>query len=143
MLVVLVVLFQSVYSSTCKQFQPRKDNLNIALIGHSVMDINETNHHECAKTCMSLKICKSIDYDRTKKACKLNDIDRSSVDQLEFKTKKASIFSDISEWPSVSLSLFFRRRVFQQCSKTNKRIEIQNHTIYWHVKKMLLLFWYQ
>jgi hypothetical protein len=39
--------------------------------------------------------------------------------------------------------LFFRRSVFQQCSKTNKRIEIQNHTIYWHDKKMLLLFWYK
>jgi hypothetical protein len=70
------------------------------------MDINETNHHECAKTCMSFKICKSIDYDRKEKTCKLNDVHRSAVDPLEFKTKKGSIFSDISEWPSVSISLF-------------------------------------
>ncbi|XP_060574329.1 uncharacterized protein LOC132732010 [Ruditapes philippinarum] len=98
--IIYAVFLQTVFSSTCKTFQITKDNLNIALVGHSVLEINDTDHQECARTCMSLKICKSIDYDRTKKACKLNDADRESVDTSEFETKKGSIFSDISEWPS-------------------------------------------
>jgi hypothetical protein len=104
--IIYAVFLQTVFSSTCKTFQITKDNLNIALVGHSVLEINDTDHQECARTCMSLKICKSIDYDRTKKACKLNDADRESVDTSEFETKKGSIFSDISEWPSVSIFMF-------------------------------------
>ncbi|XP_060583652.1 uncharacterized protein LOC132739859 [Ruditapes philippinarum] len=81
------VLLGTVYSSTCKPFQINKDNLNKALIGHSVREINDTNHQECARTCMSMSVCKSIDYDRPENICKLNGANRSSVDPLEFETK--------------------------------------------------------
>jgi hypothetical protein len=100
--IIKFVLLGTVYSSTCKPFQINKDNLNKALIGHSVRGINDINHQECARTCMSMSVCKSIDYDRPENICKLNDADRSSVDQSEFENKVGSIFSDISEWPSVS-----------------------------------------
>jgi hypothetical protein len=96
------ILLRTVYSSTCEPFQISKDNLNKALIGHSVREINDINHQQCARACMSMSVCKSIDYDRPENTCKLNDADRSSVDPLEFEIKVGSIFSDISEWPSVS-----------------------------------------
>ncbi|XP_060582688.1 A disintegrin and metalloproteinase with thrombospondin motifs 20-like isoform X2 [Ruditapes philippinarum] len=94
------MLLGTVYSSTCKPFQITKNNLNKALIGHSVREIKDINHQDCARTCMSLSVCKSIDFDRQEDICKLNDADRSSVDPSEIETKKGSIFSDISEWPS-------------------------------------------
>ena len=102
-----VLLFGSVYSNTCESFNLNKDNLDQTLTGHSVLEINDMSHHECARTCLSFAICKSIDYNRIDQRCKLNDVDRSSTDPLEFSTKKGSIFSDISEWPSVSKKKYF------------------------------------
>jgi hypothetical protein len=100
--IIFVVCFASVFSSTCKPYEISKDNLNVALIGHSVLDMAGVSHHECARTCMSVTVCKSIDYNKWQKTCKLNDVDMSSVDPLEFETKEGSIFSDINEWPVVS-----------------------------------------
>jgi hypothetical protein len=110
--IILVVSFEPVYSSTCTPFEISKDNLNVALIGHSVLDMAGVNHHECARTCMSVTVCKSIDYNTWQKTCKLNDIDRSSVDSLEFETKEGSIFSDINEWPIVSTKKILHIIVF-------------------------------
>ena len=90
----------------CEQFQISKDNLDKTLVGHSVANISDINHHDCVRRCMSLTICKSINYDRIQRLCQLNDVDKSSVDLSEFKNKKGSIFSDISEWPGVSKELY-------------------------------------
>ncbi|XP_060586278.1 fibrinogen alpha chain-like [Ruditapes philippinarum] len=86
-----------------ESFKLNKEHLNKALIGHSVLKINGSSHHECARNCMFLAICKSIDYDRKESTCKLNDVKSSSVDPFEFETKIGSIFSDISEWPSTMM----------------------------------------
>ncbi|XP_060582582.1 microfibril-associated glycoprotein 4-like [Ruditapes philippinarum] len=93
-------LFGNVYSSKCNAFEISKNNLNKALVGHSVLEVNDINHNDCARTCMSMSVCKSIDFDRNEHVCKLNDVDQSSVVVSEFETKGGSIFSDISEWPS-------------------------------------------
>jgi hypothetical protein len=108
-IIINAVLFGTVYSNKCSSFEASKDNLNKALIGHSVLVVNDKNHHDCARTCMSMSVCKSFDFDRNEHVCKLNDVDKSSVNPSEFETKRGSIFSDISEWPSVSklyLNLF-------------------------------------
>jgi hypothetical protein len=102
MIIINAVLFRSINSNKCSSFEISKDNINKALIGHSVLEVNDKNHHDCARTCMALSVCKSLDFDRNEHVCKLNDVDQSSVDQSEFKTKIGSIFSDISEWFSVS-----------------------------------------
>ncbi|XP_060584162.1 plasminogen-like isoform X2 [Ruditapes philippinarum] len=99
-IIINTVLFGTVYSNKCSSFEISKDNLNKALIGHSVLEVNDKNHHDCARTCMSMSVCKSFDFDRNEHVCKLNDVDQSSVDPSEFKTKGGAIFSDISEWPS-------------------------------------------
>ncbi|XP_060557037.1 fibrinogen gamma chain-like [Ruditapes philippinarum] len=99
-IIINAVLFGTVYSNKCNSFEISKDNLNKALIGHSVLEVNDKNHHDCARTCMSMSVCKSFDFDRNEHVCKLNDVDQSSVDPSEFETKRGSIFSDISEWPS-------------------------------------------
>ncbi|XP_060568415.1 fibrinogen gamma chain-like [Ruditapes philippinarum] len=99
-IIINAVLFGIVYSNKCSSFEISKDNLNKALIGHSVLEVNDKNHHDCARTCMSMSVCKSFDFDRNEHVCKLNDVDQSSVDPSEFETKRGSIFSDISEWPS-------------------------------------------
>jgi hypothetical protein len=101
-MIINAVLFGTVYSNKCSSFEISKDNINKALNGHSVLEVNDKNHHDCARTCMAWSVCKSIDFDRNEHVCKLNDVDQSSVDPSDFKTKKGSIFSDISEWPSVS-----------------------------------------
>jgi hypothetical protein len=95
-------LFRTVYSSTCESL--KLANLDKALVGHSVLDINDTKLIECARTCMSMSVCKSIDFNRKENTCQLNDVDRSSVHPFEFETKRVSTFSDITEWPSVSIS---------------------------------------
>jgi hypothetical protein len=56
------VLHGRVFSSTCQTFQLNKDYFDVALIGHSILEVNDTNHHECARTCMSVTLCKSIDF---------------------------------------------------------------------------------
>ncbi|XP_060585523.1 uncharacterized protein LOC132741385 [Ruditapes philippinarum] len=99
-IIINAVLFGTVYSNTCSSFKISKENINTALIGHSILAVNDTNHYNCAQTCMAMSVCKSIDFDRNEHVCKLNDVDQSSVDQSEFETKQGSIFSDISEWPS-------------------------------------------
>ena len=97
------VLFGIVYSNTCNTFQISQEN-NKVLVGHSMLEINKTtSHRECAQTCMSFSICKSIDYDRKGKKCMLNDVDKSSDDHLEFAVKNGSVFSNINEWPNVSI----------------------------------------
>ena len=97
------VLFGTVYSNTCKTFKISQEN-NKVLVGHSIMEINNTtSNRECAQTCMSFSICKSIDYDRKGKTCTLNDVDKSSADPSEFAVKDGSVFSNINEWPSVSI----------------------------------------
>ncbi|XP_060552684.1 ficolin-1-like isoform X2 [Ruditapes philippinarum] len=99
-MIINAVLFGTVNSNKCSSFEASKDNLNKALIGHSVLEVNDKNHHDCARTCISMSVCKSFDFDRNEHVCKLNDVDKSSVDPSEFKTKRGAIFSDISEWPS-------------------------------------------
>ncbi|XP_060601054.1 uncharacterized protein LOC132754443, partial [Ruditapes philippinarum] len=115
--IIIAVLFGTVYSSTCKAFQISKNNLNKALIGHSVLVINDTNHQDCARTCMSMSVCKSTDFDRQENRCKLNDADRSSVHPSEFETKGGAVFSDISEWPSTMVKSCSSRpcKVNQRC----------------------------
>jgi hypothetical protein len=108
--IINALLIGPVDSSTCEQFKPGKDNFNKALIGHSVLTMNNTNHHDCARDCMSMSVCKSIDFDRKENRCKLNDVDRSSVDPAEFETKSGSIFSDIKEWPGVSIVTIYKTR---------------------------------
>ncbi|XP_060553736.1 fibrinogen-like protein A [Ruditapes philippinarum] len=104
--IVIILICGSAARITCysgESFELNKEHLNKALIGHSVLKINGSSHHECARNCMSVTICKSIDYDRKERTCKLNDVESSSVDLLEFETKIGSIFSDISEWPSTMM----------------------------------------
>jgi hypothetical protein len=86
-IIINAVLFGIVYSNKCDPFNISKENLNKSLIGHSVLEVNDINHHDCARTCMSMSVCKSIDFDRNEHVCKLNDVDKSSLDLSEFEQK--------------------------------------------------------
>jgi dynactin complex subunit len=105
--IIYSVVHGTVFSSTCQTFQLNKDYFDVALIGHSVLEVNATNHHKCVRTCMSVTLCKSIDFNENGKICKLNDIDWSSSSPTEFESRKGSIFSDIYDWSDVSTLCFY------------------------------------
>ncbi|XP_060599475.1 uncharacterized protein LOC132753084 [Ruditapes philippinarum] len=79
---------------------------------------------------MSMSVCKSFDFDRNEHICKLNDVDRSSVNASEFVTKSGSIFSDISEWPSRMVGSCGSRpcKVNQRCYRNGPSHECKDIT---------------
>ncbi|XP_045184695.2 uncharacterized protein LOC123542770 [Mercenaria mercenaria] len=103
MFILLVMLyFGSIWCENlgvCKPFKLNQQHFDKQLMGHGFFEL-ESGHHDCVRNCWYLSACKSIDYDRPKHTCRLNDADTSSVLETEFETRALAIYSDINEWPS-------------------------------------------
>lgn len=53
--------------------------------GHDLQILTDVNnHHDCAFVCENNPDCKSIDYRPNDKECRLNDIEVTNVDDLEY-----------------------------------------------------------
>ncbi|XP_045184481.2 angiopoietin-related protein 2-like [Mercenaria mercenaria] len=83
---------------TCKTFQLNKKNLNKRLIGHGILETQGGVHHDCARHCFYYRLCKSFDFHRKERSCKLNNVSGESS-EATFEEKAGAIFSDITEWP--------------------------------------------
>ncbi|XP_053387227.1 sushi, von Willebrand factor type A, EGF and pentraxin domain-containing protein 1-like [Mercenaria mercenaria] len=84
--------------NSCKTFQISKKNLNKRLIGHAILEPEVNDLHDCARHCFYYKLCKSFDFHRKERSCKLNNVTGDSPGAV-FKDKAGAIFSDIGEWP--------------------------------------------
>jgi hypothetical protein len=83
----------------------KSEFLNKRLNKHYIVELKVQNLHMCARECFYVSMCKSMDYFHG--SCKLNDADSKSVSQGEFQDKPGSIFSGVSDWPHVCISLGF------------------------------------
>ena len=90
-------------SDTCSNFEVKKENMNKRYTRDGFSEIVGIDHHTCAKECMTFSLCKSIDYTRHEKKCKLNKEESSEIPLSSFETDAGAIFSDITEWPLVSI----------------------------------------
>jgi hypothetical protein len=68
---------------------------------YKLFDMNVMSHHECAKECMLLGACVSINFITSNKTCEFNSAGSETGRSSDFKKTKGIIFSDISEWPKV------------------------------------------
>ncbi|XP_045181542.2 uncharacterized protein LOC123540516 [Mercenaria mercenaria] len=84
---------------SCKKFQLNKDNFNKRLRGHGLYEMIVPGHHDCVRNCLYLSVCKSIDFYRKDKTCKLNDVNSTQVTNSDFEQQNGAIFSDITVWP--------------------------------------------
>jgi hypothetical protein len=85
----------------CQSLQPK--NLNKQLQGYKLFDRIVISHHECAKECMRLGACASINFITSTKSCEFNSAGSEKV----LSNAKGIIFSDISEWPKVCVVFQF------------------------------------
>jgi hypothetical protein len=102
----VLVWLSCAFANDCvKPFQMKSEFLNKRLNKHYIVELKVQNLHMCARECFYVSMCKSMDYFHG--SCKLYDADSKSVSQGEFQHKPGSIFSDVSDWPHVCISLGF------------------------------------
>jgi hypothetical protein len=63
--------------------------------------MNVKSHHECAKECMLLGACVSINFITSNKTCEFNSVGSKTALSSDFNKRKGIIFSNMSEWPKV------------------------------------------
>jgi hypothetical protein len=96
---------------SCKPYQAKPEHLNKQLVGYKLFDMIVISHHECAKECMLLGACVSINFITSTKTCEFNSAGSETVPSSDFKKTKGIIFSDISEWPKVCGGIKCKPRV--------------------------------
>jgi hypothetical protein len=89
-------------SSAQSDFILKNEYLNRRYSGSGISEIIGLDHHGCVKECMSFSMCKSVDYVRPSRTCKLNNVSSSEISSSSLEIVTGAIFSDISDWPSVS-----------------------------------------
>ncbi|XP_060568584.1 uncharacterized protein LOC132727173 [Ruditapes philippinarum] len=101
---------------SCKPFQVKPEHLNKQLLGYKLFDMIVISHRECAKECMLLGACVSINFITSTKTCEFNSAGSETVPSSDFNKTKGIIFSDISEWPKAMVSGCANN----QCDKTQR-----------------------
>ncbi|XP_060559600.1 uncharacterized protein LOC132719766 [Ruditapes philippinarum] len=84
--------------------------------------MNVKSHHECAKECMLLGACVSINFIPSNKTCEFNSVGSETALSSDFNKTKGIIFSDISEWPKAMV----RGCANHQCNKTQRCLPLDS-----------------
>lgn len=103
---VFVFLFSyihSIFAQTCSgPIQIKSDFLNKRMLNNTFLE-KILPHHDCARLCMTYPMCKSINFNPTGNICELNRKSSSDIGSYTFQNAPRVIFTDIKDWPSVSI----------------------------------------